>query len=413
MYNSTNQNKLSDQLVISQCKLGNGAFGCVYMAKSNGKDIAIKCESKKSPILTLLREFKICRKIYMVKKYIKYTEHFNKILLNNPDILNISNPNISNPDISNPDTSSPIEEINKIKQIISNLESNPIIKVYNYISNNDMLLIPSQLNQNYLLKTKCIPETYSYIECDDFNFLTMDLCGDNFENLVEKYEFSEQSKYFIAHKLLHILSCIHRIGIIHRDIKLSNFVLNHKLSSAKDISKLYPMIIDMGLGKEFYKYEPDKVIPVPQTNTKNITGTLRYISLNVHEFKSPTIVDDLISLAYTLVVIFTGNNLPWVGHKKDIDKFDFTTHTMTKCNCGYHKNIANNNTKKNNTISEMKFHTPLNELVGNKYEFLIKWIKYLYSLKPKQLPSYNYLYKCLIDESKQFNSLYFEISNKK
>ena len=392
MYNSTTQNKLSDQLMITQHKLGNGAFGCVYMAKSDGKDIAIKCESKKSPVLTLLREFKICRKIYMVKKYIKYVEHLNKMLSN---------------------TQNQTEEINKIKQVIFNLELNPIIKVYNYISNNDMLLIPSQLNQNYLLKTKCVPETYSYIECDDFNFLTMDLCGDNFENLVEKYEFNEQSKYFIAHKLLHILSCIHCIGIIHRDIKLSNFVLNHKLSSAKDVSNLYPMIIDMGLGKEFYKYEPDKVIPVPQVNTKSITGTLRYISLNVHEFKSPTIVDDLISLAYTLVVIFTGTNLPWVGHKKDIDKFDFDAHTITDCKCGYHKNIANHNTRKNNTIAEMKFHTPFNELVGNKYGFLIKWIKYLYSLKPKQLPSYNYLYKCLVDESNQFDSLYFEISSKK
>jgi serine/threonine protein kinase len=395
MYNSTTQNKLSDQLMITQHKLGNGAFGCVYMAKSDGKDIAIKCESKKSPVLTLLREFKICRKIYMVKKYIKYIEYFNKIKSTNSKTL------------------SPTEEIDKIKQIIINLETNPIIKVYNYLTSNDMLLIHPQLNINYLLKTKCVPETYSFIECDDFNFLTMDLCGDNFENLIEKYDFTEQSKYFIALKLLHTISCIHRIGIIHRDIKLSNFVLNHKLSSAKDITNLYPIIIDMGLGKEFYKYEPDKVIPVPQVNTKSITGTLRYISLNVHEFKSPTIVDDLISLAYTLVVIFTGTNLPWVGHKKDSDKFNFDAHTINDCKCGYHKNIANSCTRKNNTISEMKFHTPLDELVGHKYQFLIKWIKYLYSLKPKQLPSYNYLYKCLEEESKQYDSLYFEIANKK
>ena len=388
--NNSTQNKLSDQLRITEHKLGNGAFGCVYMAKSDGKEIAIKCESKKAPVLTLLREFKICRKIYLVKKYIKYNEYLNTL-----------------------NQTSSTEEINKIKQLIINLELNPVIKVYNYITKNDMLLIPSELNINYLLKIKCIPETYSYIECDDFNFLTMDLCGDNFENLVEKYNFSECSKYFIAHKLLHTISCIHRVGIIHRDIKLSNFVLNQKLSSNTNIKNLYPMIIDMGLGKEFYKYEPDKVIQVQQTNTKSITGTLRYISLNIHEFKSPTIVDDLISLAYTLIVIFTGNNLPWVGHRKDIDKFDFNNHTFTDCKCGYHKNIINFNTKKNNTIAEMKFHTPFIDLVDPKYGFLIKWIKYLYSLKPKQLPSYNYLYKCLADESTQFKSMSFEIIGKK
>lgn len=395
MFNSTNQNKLTDQLIITQQKLGNGAFGCVYVAKSNGKDIAIKCESKKSPVLTLLREFKICRKIYMVKKYIKYMEHLNKYSL------------------SKIDSSEPNEELNKIKQVIDNLKCNPTIKVYNYLTANDMLLIPKQLNMNYLLKTKCVPETYSHIECNDFNFLTMDLCGDNFENLAEKYNFTEQSKYFVAHKLLHILSCIHRVGIIHRDIKLSNFVLNKKLSSSDDIASLYPMIIDMGLGKEYYKYQPDKVIPVPQTNTKSITGTLRYISLNIHEFKSPTIVDDLISLCYTLIVIFTERNLPWVGHKKDADKFDFNAHTIENCKCGYHKNYANHCTRKNNTIAEMKFHTPLNILVDNKYGFLIKWIKYLYSLKPKQLPSYNYLYKCLAEESAQFDNLYFELACKK
>ena len=398
MYNSTNQNKLSDQLIISQHKLGNGAFGSVYMAKSDGKDIAIKCELKKSPILTLLREFKICRKIYMVKKYIKYQEHYNKLTSAKPN-----------------NNTSPTEEINKIKQVITNLESNPIIKVYNYLSTNDMLLTPPQLNMNYLLKTKCIPETYSYIECDDYNILTMDLCGDNFENLLEKYTFSEQSKYFIAHKLLHIISCIHRIGIIHRDIKLSNFVLNTQLSHSNPEKNynLHPMIIDMGLGKDYYKYEPDKVIPIPPTNSKSITGTLRYISLNIHEYKTPTIVDDLISLCYTLVVIFTGKNLPWVGHRKDGDKFDINAHSIGDCKCGYHINYENRKTRKLNTIAEMKFHTPLNILVGEQYVFLIKWLRYLYSLKPKQLPSYNYLYKCLAEESKQFGNLYFEIERKK
>lgn len=387
MYNSNN-NKLSDQLTITQSKLGNGAFGCVYVAKSDGKDIAIKCESKNSQVLTLLREFKICRKIYLIKKYVRYINYLN--------ITSDSN------------------EKNKIKDFLVNMESNPIIKVYNYITQNDMLLIPNELNIDYLLKSRCVPETFSYIECNDFNFLTMELCGDNFENLIEKYKFTERAKYFIAHVLLHSISCIHRCGIIHRDIKLSNVVLDSKITGNKEHDKnLYPMLIDMGLGKEYYKYEPDKVIPVPQVNTRSITGTLRYISLNVHEFKSPTIIDDLISLSYALVVIFTGKNLPWIGHKKDTDKFNIDEHTETNCKCGYHKNKANNDTKHNNTISEMKFHFPLDELVGKDYGFLIKWIKYLYSLKPKQLPSYNYLYKCLYEESKKFNNLYLELISKK
>ena len=388
MYNSNNTNKLSDKLIITQSKLGNGAFGCVYVAKSDGKDIAIKCESKNSQVLTLLREFKICRKIYMVKKYIKYLNNFNNL--------------------------NDLDEKNKVKDVVNNLESNPIIKVFNYISQNDMLLIPKELNIDYILKSKCIPETFSYIECNDFNFLTMELCGENFENLLEKYLFSEKSKYFIAHKLLHVMSCIHRCGIIHRDIKLSNFVLNKQIIEDDNEynSKLIPIIIDMGLGKEYYKYEPDKVIHIQQTNSKSITGTLRYISLNVHEFKSPSIIDDLISLSYALVVIFTNKNLPWVGHKKDIDKFDISKHTIKNCKCGYHKNKSNNDTKNNNTIAEIKFHVNLDELVDYKYFFIIKWIKYLYSLKPKQLPSYNYLYKCLIEESNKFENLNIEIFKK-
>ena len=59
------------------------------------------------------------------------------------------------------------------------MESNPIIKVYNYLTLNNMLTIPKDLDMEIILKTKCVPETYSFIECNDFNFLTMELCGDN------------------------------------------------------------------------------------------------------------------------------------------------------------------------------------------------------------------------------------------
>ena len=383
-----NSNKLSEQLTITQNKLGNGAFGSVYLAKVDGQDVAVKCESKSQPNLTLLREFKICRKIYIVKKYLRYKTVFGTLKESD-------------------------EKYKEVESIINNMENNPIIKIYNYLTSNDMLIVPEELKMTYLLNYKCIPETFSYIECNDFNFLTMELCGDNFESITEKYVLTERSKYYVAHTLLHTISCIHRCGLIHRDIKLSNFVLDKKISNSNGNRKLYPIIIDLGLGKEYYKFEGDKVLPISPHNTKSITGTLRYISLNIHEFKTPSIVDDLISLAYALIVIFMDRNLPWIGHKKDIDKFDITKHTDENCKCGYHKNKAKNDTKHNNTIAEVKFHCSLEELTDGKYIFLLKWIKYLYSLRLKQLPSYNYLFKVLLEESSNMDKLYFEVLEKK
>lgn len=408
MYNKLN-NKLSDQLSITHEKLGSGAFGNVYKARTNGTEVAIKCESKLGSVLTLLREFKLCRKLCIISKYIEYYY----------ELLNITNndDNKDNKDSNNDkDNKYNNNDKDKLKSLIDELIKNPIIMVYEYINKNDMLLMPNDYIKVPIFKYKIIPNIHSYIECNDFNFLTMDLCGDNFEKILEKYVLTDRSKYFIAHRLLYILSCIHRCGIIHRDIKLSNIVLNSKIEYDCDIDNInkkvydmHPLLIDMGLGKDYYKYENNKIVLVSQTNTKNITGTLRYISLNVHEFKSPTIVDDLISLCYSLVVIMTNKPLPWIGHKKDTNKFDYKKHTDTNCKCGYHLNKSKNNTKHKNTISDVKFHTPLNELVGDKFPFLIKWIKYLYSLNPNQLPSYNYLYKILLKESSKYDNLYFEI----
>lgn len=351
---------LNEKILITDNSLGTGSFGQVFVAHVNGKKVAIKCEKKKTAeTLTLLREFKICRKIYLIKKYLKKLSNDEKC---------------------------------------DKEEKHSSIKIMKHIIKENLLNLPSKFDIEYIFEEKCIPETYNYFECNDYNFLTMELCGDNLEKVLEKYILMENTKYFMAYHLLHIMSLIHTCGIISRDIKLSNIVLNKKVTKLNDKS-IKPLLIDLGLAREYIKYEYDAQKPMPfdeqfilltRKNSKSITGTPRYISLNIHEHKTPGIIDDLISLTYSLIVIFMDRNLPWVGCKKDESAFDKRFHNNNKCKCGYHRNKKEDKLK-SNYISEIKFHTPYKDLVDNKYKFLIKWLDYLYKLDNK-LPDYNYLY---------------------
>ena len=71
------------------------------------------------------------------------------------------------------------------------------ISLNKYITENNLLSIPEEFNMDLLVKNTCVPENYSYMECDDYNFLTMELCGDNIENVLEQYKITEQTKYNI------------------------------------------------------------------------------------------------------------------------------------------------------------------------------------------------------------------------
>ena len=398
-------NNYTESFKLTKNKLGKGSFGSVYVGKTNKGFIAVKCEAsdKKKEALTLYKEYMICRTFYLIINYLGITSSISLL----KDKINTFE---NNDDKKSADNYK--KKVTKKENEIKNIVNSDEIKIFEYITENNMLTIPNEMKIDFLLNYKCVPCILKYVECENHNFLLMELCGDNLDNFLTKYKFTERGKYFVAEHLLNTMSCIHRCGVVHRDIKMANIVLNKKIED-ENTKDIYPIILDMGLSKKYYKTNSNKFIKLAVKKNNDIVGTLRYISINIHEHNSPTIIDDLISLSYVLVTIMTGNDLPWIGHKKDVGKFNPEQHKFNNCKCGYHKNVKNKCTKENNTIAEIKFHTPLETLTG-KYTFLLRWIKYLYSLKPNQLPSYKYLYEELnkeINEYKKKNkvdNLYFE-----
>jgi len=355
------QKDLSDNLIFNE-KLGKGGFGIVYSGfyiKNNVKrNIAIKCELRKKQNDDNNIEFS---KSMLCKEYTIFSR-----------IYEIKN------------------------RLTDNVENNRYAKkIFDYIIKNNMLSIPDELSPSYMVHNSIIPKTHKLIKSLDYYLVIMDLCGIDLDTLYNKYFLTESCKYYIAYQLLQIMCCVHSCGIIHRDIKPANFVLNKKLDSNKKNDHIKLMVIDFGLSREYYTYDKQRIIPSKVNNkTNSLIGTIRYISINIHEYKNPTIIDDLISLCYILVNLFTEKDLPWTGHLKTDDKFDRKKHNSTNCSCGYHFNKSKNDTKDRNTVAEMKFHTSHEELC-DKYIFLKEWLDYLFSLQDKQMPNYTTLYNIL------------------
>ncbi len=397
--NYINHDITEKPIILDESMLGKGSFGNVYVAYDNNNNkIALKIEEINNKQLTLMKEFKICLKFYVINIKLKKMLELNNLKKNLKEHT---------------------KEYLKITKYIEKLDNDEIIRIYNYITDKNLLVVPKEFNINYMLTHDCVAHTFSCYSCMEYNILTMKLYGKNLEYITDNYYLTENGKYFLAYKLLHNMSCVHRCGIIHRDIKLANFVLNNdcELSNSDDVNKLYPTIIDFGLATDLYKCENESINYVQPKKTNKLFGTLRYISLNIHAYNSPTIIDDLISLCYTLIVICTNKSLPWMGHLKDENAFDSTKHTYENCKCNYHNNIIKNKTKNRNTIAEIKFHVSYEDLIGTEYMFIIKWLKYLYSLKSKQMPSYEHMFKILCnnvtDKNLNINNLCFEILKKK
>ena len=166
------------------------------------------------------------------------------------------------------------------------------------------------------------PYVCQFISCgrqDNINFLVMELLGENLSNLRKRQPrgaFSMATVCRLGCEMVEALQAVHGMGVMHRDVKPSNFVLGGRHKAAADpalANKLY--IIDFGLSRKYVG--PDNEIKPPRANA-GFRGTARYASINSHQCKELAPRDDLWSVFYMLVEFATGT-LPW-RNQRDRDK---------------------------------------------------------------------------------------------
>jgi serine/threonine protein kinase len=209
-----------------------------------------------------------------------------------------------------------------------------------------------------------IPTLHGYYTDIKNNYIVTQLLGFSLGQIKNKIDqsFDEYSVKNVGKKAVVCIEYIHKCGILHRDIKPDNIVLDN------NYKKLY--IIDFGLSKEFKKNERH----IPLRIKASPTGTLRYMSHHCSNLMEVSRRDDLISLGYVLVYLLKGS-LPWQG------------------------TIGLNKSERYKNVAKKKMKTSIEELCNGCPKFLFDYMKYCYNLEFEDTPNYSFLEKLFTDDS--------------
>lgn len=142
----------------------------------------------------------------------------------------------------------------------------------------------------------------AYWEDDEKLYLVMDLLGPNVDALhkICGRSFGLKTILILTEQMLKLVRHYHRNDVIHRDIKPSNFLIDF------DLPHRAVHLVDFGLAKK-YKIRGEHI---PFASGVTRVGSLRYMSKYVHDSIEPSCRDDMYSLGYCIVYLFTGM-LPW------------------------------------------------------------------------------------------------------
>ena len=166
------------------------------------------------------------------------------------------------------------------------------------------------------------PYVCQFISCgrqNNINYVVMELLGSNLSDMRKKQPrgcFSMATVCRLACEMIEALQAVHGMGVLHRDVKPSNFVLGGRYAAHGDpeaANRLF--IIDFGLSRKYLGQDGE--IKPPRANA-GFRGTARYASVNSHDGKELAPRDDLWSVLYMLIEFATGS-LPWRA-ERDRDK---------------------------------------------------------------------------------------------
>ena len=152
---------------------------------------------------------------------------------------------------------------------------------------------------NHLYRKGCrdVPFVLWYGVYADYTCLTMTYFEKSLNEIKDKLVNEREKVNKIMYRMIEIIENVHEQYVIHRDIKIENFmILENEI-----------FIIDFGLAT-FYIDENNEHIPYKKRDY--ITGTPKYISVNIHNGIEPSRRDDLISIGYIYLYLYYGN-LPW------------------------------------------------------------------------------------------------------
>jgi serine/threonine protein kinase len=313
---------LINKKYIFEKKIGSGSFGSVHRGKNviSSEAVAIKYEATTANITTLLWESKIlnhlsgtpgvvklryygtesnkniivmdlfshtlCEEVAKLKELYSNT----KILINNTDtdiVLPTQTSKHSEHNLT------PLPSISHSQLGTSPPLPHNLLNESDYNKNSNDTI--DTLSNGEIVKDSTTTDTLQVASCAR----QINVIDAGNKNEIEPY-IKDITNYLIS--ILEIISRIHDAGIVHRDIKPENFMF----SVSGEEKKLH--VIDFGLSRFYMKGNSH----VENTHNRSIVGTIRYISLNVHEGDVYSRRDDIVSIMYVIIYLIKGN-LPWMG----------------------------------------------------------------------------------------------------
>ena len=215
-----------------------------------------------------------------------------------------------------------------------------------------------------------IPKIRSLMQTTSYNILIMELLGSSLDTIFAKCEkkFSLGTVLLLGYEIVSLLEDLHKVGFIHRDIKPNNFLVGKGANS----NKIY--LTDFGLSRYYVKNGKH----IEFSSNKNLIGTLRYASINMHLGIEPTRRDDLESVGYMLIYFLKGI-LPWQGIKNKSESDHITL------------------------IGNMKIGTNLDKLCNDLPKQLKEYIKICRELGFDEEPNYTKLKDLFLSAAKDNN----------